>query len=82
MISYRSVKGIWLAYAFIEVFWLMERIAHKSTSFTEAEDWDIAQNKQMTFSERLRVADELKRRFYGGSCPDVRETRVCVIRKR
>jgi hypothetical protein len=59
----------------------MERVAHKSKSFTEATRWDIIQNASLTARERCEVADVLKRRFYGDDCPDVRETRLCV-RKR
>jgi len=41
--------------------------------FAEAEEWDIAQHLGMTPDERRRVARELKRRFYGERCADVRD---------
>ena len=49
---------------------------HKSRSFREAEEWDIAQQISMTPEERGKAAYELKKRFYGPQCPDVRESRV------
>jgi predicted Fe-S protein YdhL (DUF1289 family) len=52
----------------------MERIFHKSRNFKEAEEWDILQHISMTPEERQEVAAELRRRVYGRSVPDVRET--------
>ena len=49
---------------------------HKSHSFREAEEWDIAQQLSMTPEERRRAARELQKRFYGDQCPEVRESRV------
>jgi len=51
---------------------------HKSRSFREAEEWDVAQQLFMTPEERRKVARELQKRFYGSLCPDVRES--CVVR--
>jgi hypothetical protein len=51
---------------------------HKSRSFREAEEWDIAQQLAMTPEERRKAAYELKKRFYGPQCPDVRES--CMVR--
>jgi hypothetical protein len=49
------------------------RVIHKARSHAEAEEWDIAQQLRMTADERRRVARELRRRYYGDHCPDVRE---------
>jgi len=51
----------------------MERIAHKSKSFKEAERWDIAQQVAMTPQERFEAAAELKRRAYPTPHKDIRE---------
>jgi hypothetical protein len=51
----------------------MERVAHKSTSFAEAERWDREQHWAMTPQERLAAAKELRERAYGKEAPDVRE---------
>ena len=57
----------------------MKRIAvHKSHSFREAEEWDVAQQLSMTPEERRKAARELRSRFYGLTCLDVRES--CVVR--
>lgn len=58
----------------------MRKIAiHKSRSFREADDWDVAQQLSMTPRERREAVRELQRRFYGDRCPDVRESRVVRI---
>lgn len=51
----------------------MERIVRKFNSFEEAEAFEIEQAIRMTAEERQSIAAELKRRFYGEHCPDVRE---------
>ncbi|MCA8978335.1 MAG: hypothetical protein KDC98_26640 [Planctomycetes bacterium] len=51
----------------------MEREAHKSTSFADAARWDKQQQWSMTPDERLALAKELRDRYYGADCPDVRE---------
>jgi hypothetical protein len=58
----------------------MERIVHKSNSFKDAEAWDIIQQTTATAEERLKAAEELKRRYFGSACPDVRDTRIVVIK--
>ena len=47
----------------------MPRVVHKARSHAEAEEWDIAQQLQMTPDERRRAARELRRRFYGDAVP-------------
>lgn len=51
----------------------MDREAHKSTSFQDADRWDKEQQWAMTPDERLAIAKELCDRYYGKNCPDVRE---------
>ena len=51
----------------------MDREAHKSTSFEVADRWDKQQQWAMTPDERLAIAKELRDRFFGVDCPDVRE---------
>jgi hypothetical protein len=50
----------------------LERIMHKSSSFKEAEEWDIKQHLAMTPEQRQAAARGLKRRYYGDNRPDVR----------
>jgi len=50
----------------------MERIVHKSTSFEEAQEWDIQQALEMSPEERLAAAKVLRDRFYSTDSPDVR----------
>jgi len=52
---------------------VIPRIVNKARSYAEADDWDVMQHIRMTPDERRRVAKELKRRFYGDDCPDVRD---------
>ncbi len=54
---------------------VIARVVNKAHSFDEAQEWDILQNIRMTPDERRAAAKELKRRAYGETCPDVRETR-------
>ena len=51
---------------------LVERIAHKSRTPRQAAAWEIAQYRQMTPAERIRVARALRRRAYPSPQPDVR----------
>jgi hypothetical protein len=52
----------------------MEREAHKSRSFADADRWDKEQQWAMTPDERLAIAKELRDRVYGKDAPDVRES--------
>ena len=52
----------------------MKRVFHKSKSYEDAEAWHIFQCVQMTPEERQAVALELRKRVYGVTCPDVRES--------
>jgi hypothetical protein len=56
---------------------VMERIVHKSTSFAEAQEWDIRQAIAMSPEERLAAAKVLRDRFYPPDSPDVR---ACHLR--
>jgi hypothetical protein len=51
----------------------MKRIAHKTTSFSEAEKYNIEQQIMMTAAQRLAAARQLKKRFYRGKQKDIRE---------
>ncbi|HPI91476.1 MAG TPA: hypothetical protein PK859_19375 [Spirochaetota bacterium] len=51
----------------------MERTCNISDNFSDAEEWDIAQQVAMSSEERQDAARALKERFYGKNCPDVRE---------
>ncbi len=51
----------------------MKPIAHKATSFQEADAWNITQHIQMTPEERQKAAKELRDRCYGKNAPDVRD---------
>jgi hypothetical protein len=51
----------------------VDRIAKKSRSFKEAEEWTRRQYREMTPGERIAVARELQRRVFGPNPPDVRE---------
>jgi hypothetical protein len=51
----------------------MKRIAHKTTSFSEAAKYDIGQQITMTIGQRLAAARQLKKRFYRGKHEDIRE---------
>jgi len=50
----------------------MERILNKAKNNKEAEQWDILQQIRMSPKERMKVAKELKKRYYGNNSPDVR----------
>jgi len=51
----------------------MERIAHKSRRFAEADEWDIRQQISMTPQERMQAAREIKFRIYPKKAPDIRQ---------
>ncbi len=50
----------------------MERIFNKAKNHKKAEQWDIQQQIRMSPEERMEVAKELKKRYYGENPPDVR----------
>jgi hypothetical protein len=50
----------------------MEREAHKSRSFDDANHWDREQQLAMTPDERLEIARVLRERVYGADALDVR----------
>jgi hypothetical protein len=52
---------------------MMRRIFKKSSSFSEAERWDIEQHVGMSPRERQKAARILKRRVFGTSCRDIRD---------
>jgi hypothetical protein len=52
---------------------MMRRIFHKSSSFAEAERWDIEQHVRMSPKERQKAARVLKRRVFGPTCRDIRD---------
>ncbi|MBI3271765.1 MAG: hypothetical protein HYZ53_22430 [Planctomycetes bacterium] len=51
----------------------MEPVAHHLIGFAAAREWDIEQELSLTLEERLAIAEELKRRAFGESPPDVSE---------
>ena len=51
----------------------MERIVHISHSFEEADRYDVEQQINLTYSQRLDAARLLKERVYGKDMKDVRE---------
>ena len=53
-----------------------EPVFHKSTSFEEAEAWEIEQVIRMTSEERQSIAKELRARVYGDRPPDIRESHL------
>ena len=58
---------------------MREIAVHKSRSFREAQEWDVAQQLSMTPEKRREAARELQRRFYGLQCPDVRASRAVRV---
>jgi len=58
----------------------MEREAHESRSFADADRWDKEQQWAMTPDERLAIAKELRDRAYGKDAPDVRESERSKLR--
>ena len=53
----------------------MERIFNKAKNNKQAAQWDILQQIRMSPEERMKVAKELKNRYYGNNPPDVRSNR-------
>ena len=53
----------------------MERIFNKAANHKEAEKWDIQQQINMTPRQRQKIANELKKRYYGNNSLDVRTKR-------
>ncbi|NQT24939.1 hypothetical protein HQ585_06275 [candidate division KSB1 bacterium] len=51
---------------------MLERTIHKFKNFEEAEIWDINYYLCLTPDERIQIARELQRRFYGSDSVDVR----------
>ncbi len=51
----------------------MERIVHKARSFKEADQYDVEQQINLTYTKRLNAARLLKDRVYGKDAKDVRE---------
>ena len=60
----------------------MERVAHKSRNFSEADEWDGCQHVGMSPRERMEAAQKLKRRLYPKDSPDIRECREVTKTKR
>lgn len=50
----------------------MERVAHKTRSFEEADRWDREQSWRLSPDERLRILKVLQERVYGKNPLDVR----------
>lgn len=50
----------------------MERIFNKAKNNKQAAQWDILQQIRMRPEERMKIAKELKNRYYGNNPPDVR----------
>ncbi|MEE9449024.1 MAG: hypothetical protein V3V72_03150 [Ignavibacteriaceae bacterium] len=50
----------------------MERIFNKAKNNKKAAQWDVLQQISMSPEERMKVAKELKNRYYGNNPPDVR----------
>jgi hypothetical protein len=59
----------------------MEREAHKSRSFADADRWTREQMWAMTPDERLAIAKELRDRAFGKDAPDVRESGHVSVRR-
>ncbi len=51
----------------------MERIVKKSSTFAEAEAWDRDQYRAMSAAERMKAAQEIKKRLFPGKWPDIRQ---------
>lgn len=58
----------------------MERIVNKAKNHKEAKDWDLSQQREMTFEQRQAIARILRERFFGIDNVDVRMSRA--FRKR
>ena len=53
----------------------MKRVVNIASNFKEAEKWDIQQQVNMTPGQRQKAAKELRKKFYGTTTKDVRDTR-------
>ena len=53
---------------------LIDPVGHCAEGFREADAWDRRQLAAASLDERLRIAELLRRRVYGESAPDVRES--------
>jgi hypothetical protein len=53
----------------------MKRVFHKAKNFKEAEEWDVLQHARLTPEQRLKAAEELKKRAFGENVPPIREVR-------
>lgn len=51
----------------------MERIVNKASDNKNADKWDVLQQINLTPEERMQIAKELKKRYYGTNVPDVRK---------
>lgn len=54
----------------------LARVVHKSRSFAESDEWDVAQQIGLSPEQRQTIAGELKRRFWGDDPPDIRQAQV------
>jgi hypothetical protein len=55
------------------------RVANKSRSFKEAEEWNKRQYREMTPNERIAASRIPQRGVYGPNPPDAREGRFGAI---
>ena len=53
---------------------IIEAVGHLAKNLAEADAWDREQLARLSLDERLRIAEMLRIRIYGESCPDVRES--------
>jgi hypothetical protein len=56
----------------------MERIGQVGRGWAEAGEYDLAQHRAMDRAERVRIAAELRDRFFGKTHPDLRTLRLGV----
>jgi hypothetical protein len=56
----------------------MERVVHKAYSFEESDHYDVQQQINLTYSQRLHAARLLKERVYG---KDAKDARACHQKK-
>ncbi len=53
----------------------MKRIVRKARDHRAAAQWDIEQQLGTTPNERRKIANELKKRFFGKAVSDVRDAK-------
>ena len=53
----------------------MDRTFNKAENHKAAQEWDVKQQISMTSRQRQKVANDLKKHFYGKNLPDVRDIR-------